>query len=317
MTVVRQLFAAFLSLALLVPAEAHPKTIASDPSAMNGAVSYVYDPVGNRQQKTSTLPGYPGGLMNYNANDELATDAYDANGNTTGSGTNTGANGYVYDFENHLIEQGGITLTYDGDGNRISKSVGGSSWSYLNAAVNPTGYVQVLQENFNAGSGGNYELNHNFVYGLQLISERRYYLQNSSAIYQTFYYDYDGHGSVRALTDTTGTVTDTYDYDAFGVLIHSTGSTPNNYLFAGEQFDPDLHLYYNRARYLNTSTGRFWNMDDFEGDSDLPLSLVWQKQNSREGFSRQIVDLVVQDHCGAACVGKTVASRRTPYLVRR
>ena len=38
-----------------------------------------------------------------------------------------------------------------------------------------------------------------------------------------------------------------------------TGSapTPNNYLFAGEQFDPDLNPYYNRARYLNVSTRRF------------------------------------------------------------
>ncbi len=52
-----------------------------------------------------------------------------------------------------------------------------------------------------------------------------------------------------------------------------TGTTPNNYLFAGEQCDPDLNLYYNRARYLNTSTGRFWSMDDFEGDSDSPFSL--------------------------------------------
>jgi RHS repeat-associated protein len=65
----------------------------------------------------------------------------------------------------------------------------------------------------------------------------------------------------------------TYDYDAFGNLIHSTGSTPNNYLFAGEQFDPDLNLYYNRARYLNTSTGRFWSADTFEGESNDPLSL--------------------------------------------
>jgi len=48
----------------------------------------------------------------------------------------------------------------------------------------------------------------------------------------------------------TGAVTDTYDYNAFGNLIHSTGTTPNNYLFASEQFDPDLGLYYNRARYL-------------------------------------------------------------------
>ena len=65
----------------------------------------------------------------------------------------------------------------------------------------------------------------------------------------------------------------TYDYDAFGNLLHSTGATPNNYLFAGEQFDPDLGLYYNRARYLNVSTGRFWTMDSYEGDRESPISL--------------------------------------------
>jgi RHS repeat-associated protein len=83
----------------------------------------------------------------------------------------------------------------------------------------------------------------------------------------------DGHGSVRALTDTTGTVTDTYDYDAFGNLIHSTGTTYNNYLFTGEQFDPDLGLYYNRARYLSVPTGRFWCMDSEEGRDVVPASL--------------------------------------------
>jgi RHS repeat-associated protein len=56
-------------------------------------------------------------------------------------------------------------------------------------------------------------------------------------------------------------------------LLHSTGTTPNNYLFAGEQFDPDLNLYYNRARYLNVSAGRFWTIDTFEGEDDVPTSL--------------------------------------------
>jgi len=65
----------------------------------------------------------------------------------------------------------------------------------------------------------------------------------------------------------------TYDYDAFGVLLHSTGSTPNNYLYAGEQFDPDLGLYYNRARYLNFSTDRFWTIDIDDGADNHPLSL--------------------------------------------
>jgi len=84
---------------------------------------------------------------------------------------------------------------------------------------------------------------------------------------------FDGHGSVRALTDSTGAVTDTYDYDAFGNLLHSTGTTPNNYLYSGEQFDRDLGFYYNRARYLNTSTGRFLSADTYEGNDQDPRTL--------------------------------------------
>jgi RHS repeat-associated protein len=105
-----------------------------------------------------------------------------------------------------------------------------------------------------------------YMYGLELLS------QNSDSA-PARYYVHDGHGSVRALTDVNGNITDTYDYDAFGNLIHSTGTSPNNYLFAGEQFDPDLNLYYNRARYVNTTTGRFWSPDTVQGGIDDPLSL--------------------------------------------
>lgn len=49
-------------------------------------------------------------------------------------------------------------------------------------------------------------------------------------------------GSVRQLTNSAGA--DTYDYDAFGNKINVTGTTPNNYLYRGEQYDPDLGLYY-------------------------------------------------------------------------
>jgi RHS repeat-associated protein len=75
------------------------------------------------------------------------------------------------------------------------------------------------------------------------------------------------------LTDASGVVTDRYDYDAFGLLIHQTGTTPNVYLYAGEQFDSALGFYYNRARYMNASTGRFFTMDSFEGRSGDPFSL--------------------------------------------
>ena len=57
------------------------------------------------------------------------------------------------------------------------------------------------------------------------------------------------------------TVTDTYEYDAFGNAVNKTGATPNNYLYRGEQYDPDLGLYYLRARYYNPATGRFLSVD--------------------------------------------------------
>src|SRR2546422_7143153 len=40
---------------------------------------------------------------------------------------------------------------------------------------------------------------------------------------------------VRFLTSSTGTVTDTYQYDAFGRLIATTGNTPNNFEYSGER----------------------------------------------------------------------------------
>jgi RHS repeat-associated protein len=49
--------------------------------------------------------------------------------------------------------------------------------------------------------------------------------------------------------------TDTYDYDAFGNKINSTGTTPNSYLYRGEAFDSDLSLYYLRARWMSPLTG--------------------------------------------------------------
>jgi RHS repeat-associated protein len=114
-----------------------------------------------------------------------------------------------------------------------------------------------------------------YAYGLELVSETQLSanLTPPASPWITSYYGYDGHGSVRYLTDSTGAVTDTYDYDGFGNLIHSTGTTPNLYLFAGEQFDPDLGLYYNRARYLDVKAGRFWGMDAYEGKADSPSSL--------------------------------------------
>ena len=249
-------------------------------TSQNGAITYTYDPVGNRQSMSSTVPAIPAGTFFYDANDRRGTDVYDAEGNTTSSGGLT----YVYDFENHLVQQGGATFVYDGDGNRVQKTVAGAVTHYFVDSENPTGYPQVLAEE----TSTNFAFT-NYTWGLELISR----VDFSTGV--PVYYVHDGHGSVRVLTDPNGTVTDTYDYDAFG---NQTGTTANNYLFADEQFDPNLNLYYNRARYLSTNTGRFWTTDAYEGNEDDPLSLqkyLYAQANpvdSRDQSGNQIDDIL-------------------------
>ena len=161
-----------------------------------------------------------------------------------------------------------IRIVYDGDGNRVAKTVGGVKTKYLVDTNNLTGYAQVVEE-LTGISGQPAVVTRVYDYGLDLISQ----IQLIESAWTTSYYGYDGHGSVRFLTDASGAITDTYTYDAFGILISRTGTTPNNYLYCGEQFDSDLGFYFLRARYMNPSTGRFWSMDSFEGSSNDPCSL--------------------------------------------
>jgi RHS repeat-associated protein len=103
-----------------------------------------------------------------------------------------------------------------------------------------------------------------YVYGNDLISQTKDNL--------TTYYLVDGLGSTRLLTDAQGNVLNTYDYDAFGKTINQSGSATNQYLFAGEQFDPGLGDYYLRDRFYNPGVGRFSRADSFQGVSSSPIT---------------------------------------------
>jgi len=70
-----------------------------------------------------------------------------------------------------------------------------------------------------------------------------------------------------------GAVMDSYEFDAYGNEITHTGTTSNNYLYRGEQYDSDLGLYYLRARYYNPLTGRFMSKDPSAGDITIPATL--------------------------------------------
>ena len=237
------------------------ETISGDPSQNNGSASYSLDPVGNRLSLNSSLPGIASGSWGYNADDEVSSETYDLNGNTLTTGGRT----FSYDSENHLTSMNGgqFTLVYDGNGNRVAKTVGGVTTQYLVDDLNPTGYAQVVEEVVNGA------VTRQYTYGLQRISEN----QIISNVWTPSFYGYDGSGSVRQLTNSAGVVTDEYEYDAYGNSFTKQGTTPNNYLYRGEQYDPDLGLYYLRARYYNPNTGRFMSLDPEDGYAEEPASL--------------------------------------------
>jgi RHS repeat-associated protein len=64
-----------------------------------------------------------------------------------------------------------------------------------------------------------------------------------------------------ALVDSSGNVLNAYEYDVFGAVRSSTGSTANAFTFTGEQTDASTGLEYLRARYYDSATGRFLSLD--------------------------------------------------------
>ena len=91
-----------------------------------------------------------------------------------------------------------------------------------------------------------------FVYGLGLIS-------TTDGSGNTSYDLPDGLGSTSQLTNSAGTVTDRYAYDAFGAMRSQSGTTANDWRFTGQQQDYNANrgLYDLRARFYDPSLGRF------------------------------------------------------------
>lgn len=72
---------------------------------------------------------------------------------------------------------------------------------------------------------------------------------------------------MRALTNTSGTVTDTKSRDAFGIGVTTTGSTPTPFGFAGQfgyQQDSETGLMRLGHRMYDASTGRFISRDPIQ-----------------------------------------------------
>ncbi len=238
--------------------------------AINGNyhASYEYDLVGNRTYET--VDGVQT-AYSYNANDWLlqtggTTFGYDDNGNTVTETLDGVTTTYTYNSQNQMVEtnsNGVITqYGYNPSGIRSQKveNAGTAEEVTIDYLVEENrDYAQVLQETENG------DITVSYQYGHDLISQTR----NSGVSF----YQYDGLGSVRQLTNESGSVSDSYVYEAFGDLENQTGSTENSYRYTGEQYDANLGFYYLRARYMDAGTGRFFSQDTWMGRNHDPITL--------------------------------------------
>ncbi len=233
--------------------------------------SFTYDEVSNRieQRVNGQTTAY-----RYDDNDRLTATTgainqaftYDESGNTLTATTDDEVRTYGYNAKHKLTTvettTDSLSYQYSIEGIRNQKTENSLTTTFV--VDHNRDYAQVLLEQTDQ------HIKH-FIYGLDLVSQST---EGEDATGNNFrFYLYDGLGSTRALTDATGTITDRYDYSAYGELIHHSGTTDNHYLYAGEQLDQTLGQYYLRARYYDHAQGRFTQMDSYQGRMHEPVTL--------------------------------------------
>ncbi len=152
--------------------------------------------------------------------------------------------------------------TYDGDGNRLTASTGLTAtdtttyrWDINNELP------QLVREN-----NGNDQLLRRYVHGLDTISM-------TVGGGTSYYYAYDGLGSVTDVTDSTGNRVIEYGYEAFGDLRINTqtAGAPTNLLrYTGEYYDTFTDTYHLRARQYDSHLGRFTQIDPAAASASDP-----------------------------------------------
>ncbi|MFA6984719.1 MAG: Ig-like domain-containing protein [Arenimonas sp.] len=233
--------------------------------------NYVYDAVGNRLSKTEA-----GAETTYTVddNDRLIEErtggvgtlyTYDANGNTTGQAKAGEVVTYGYDEANRRVRttttSGVVTTGYSADGVRNREIGNGHARAWL---IDPNrDYAQTLE------AYTDQQLSTVWMYGDELVAQSNVI---AGGLHERNLHS-DGMGSVRQASDAGGSVTDSFEYDAFGNQLGRTGTTDIDHRYRGEQVDPNTGFYNLRARWYDPNSGRFTSTDAFAGRSSDPTSL--------------------------------------------
>ena len=216
-----------------------------------GAIRYAYLPGGNRGQLVTAGRTVP---YQYDLADRLTragedTFLHDANGNLVERRGPKGLTRYQYDGENRLVgvtkpDGAEVTFGYAPTGERVwRKDASGATWFVTDGA------------NLVAELDGELKPKATYLHGpevdfpLMMLREGQEYFYHAQAL-----------GSIAALTDAGGKPAATYETDAFGNL-RQPPALRNPFLFTAREWEPDLGLYYYRARYYDPALGRFLTED--------------------------------------------------------
>ena len=149
-----------------------------------------------------------------------------------------------------------VSFTYDAEGLRTSKIVNGEKTFFVWDGD------QLVMELSESG-----KVQKRYIRGNDLI----YADKGENTKKQ--YYVTDPHGNVVQLTDESGKVTKTYEYDSFGNEINPDSKDDNPFRYCGEYYDKETEEIYLRARYYQPAVGRFLTRDTYTGEEDVPESL--------------------------------------------
>jgi RHS repeat-associated protein len=229
-------------------------------STLLGNLTYGYDLA---RRRVSTAGSYARtnlpmavSTANYNVANQLtgwgtASLFYDANGNTTSDGTHS----YTWDARNHLtsIDAGSTaSFAYDPFGRRVSKTISGTTTTFLYDKINAVQEVVGGSNTANSLTGRRDEV----------------FQRTDSAGARNFLTD--ALGSTLALTDSTGALQTQYTFDPFGSTSMSGSSSTNSFVYTGREVDA-TGLYFYRARYYSPAVQRFLSEDPlgFKGGINL------------------------------------------------
>lgn len=221
---------------------------------------------------------------------------YDLNGNLT-SKQEKGLSGkvwnYVYSSENQLIKaefyEGvnklkELEFSYDPQGRRVRKYVHDFQTnieSERRYAYDGNEIIAELDGNNSVLARYTHSgLRTDDVLGVEITSAG--VSRGLAASSGNYFYLKDGLGSVQAITNSSGNIIQKYVYSSFGKLLKITDDIGNeisslvrtSYTFSNREWDEESGLYYYRARYYDSHSGRFMQEDPVGGVEDLPITLT-------------------------------------------